>query len=174
MITRIKNHPRITALVLMLIVAIPLALSPIGVMPINPIGEERIIVMDGIFSYDIQYMQVTFEALGEDGRAIYSTFHIFDCLFALTYCLLMMALLKPLCKGKSKWIGIVFPIIPAVFDCAENVFIEIASSQYPLVSESVANAATFFSSLKWIAVFLWLAVFMILAVDKRMHSSKLT
>ena len=47
--------------------------------------------MDGVFSYNVAYVEDVFERLGSDGRHIYLIFHIFDCVFAFSYCLLMMA-----------------------------------------------------------------------------------
>jgi len=73
----IKSYPRISALALMLAVAIPMMLTPIGYLAINPIvvDGERVIVMDGLLSYDADYVYEVFDRLGVEGRNMYFVFH---------------------------------------------------------------------------------------------------
>jgi hypothetical protein len=151
----------------MLVVAIPLMLSPIGVFPINPISDERIIVMDGVFSYDANLVNDVFERLGNGGRRIYTIFHIFDCVFALSYCLLMMALLRPITAKSKKWIWIMFPILPAAFDCIENILIQIMSFQFPSINHNFVCSVSVISSLKWFAILLWLIVFVVMVAIRK-------
>jgi hypothetical protein len=139
-------------------------LSPIGAVPIHPLSSERIIVMDGLFTYDSSYIKDIFNKLGADGMEIYRTFHVFDSVFALSYCLLAMALLKPFTPKKAKWMWIVFPVLPTFFDCMENLVIEIASLQFPMISQRVATLAAVFSSMKWCALGLWFSVFLVMII----------
>ena len=172
MITRIKKHPRISAMILMLIVAIPLMLSPIGALPLNPISDERIIVMDGLFSYDSELTFDVFNELGEEGRTTYFVFHIFDCVFALTYCIVMMTMLKPLCSPKIRWLGVALPMLPALFDLSENILIEIISSRFPDINHGLVGATSIISSMKWCAVILWFAAFIFLLIKKRFAKAR--
>jgi hypothetical protein len=151
----------------MLAVAIPLMLSPIGVFPLNPISDERIIVMDGVFSYDDAFVNDVFTRLGQDGRSTYFVFHIFDCVFALSYCLLMMALLKPITPKNKKWVWLVFPILPALFDCIENTLIQIMSFQFPAINYDFVRLSSFVSSLKWCAIILWLIILVVIAAMRK-------
>jgi len=166
LIQLIKHHPRISALILMLVVAIPMMLSPIGYLAINPIIEngERIVVMDGLLFYDADYVYEVFDRLGVEGRNMYFVFHIFDNIFAITYAILFMTLLKPIAVVGKKWLWIVFPILPAAFDIIENTLIQIMSFQFPYINESVAWTASLFTSMKYGALILWGLVFITMVV----------
>jgi len=162
----VKRYPRVFALVLMLSVAIPMMLSPIGYLAINPIieNDERIIVMDGLFSYDANYVYEVFYKLGVEGRNTYFIFHIFDNIFAITYCILLMTLLKPVTKWNKKWIWIVFSVLPAAFDLIENTLIQIMSFQFPYINQSIAWAASLFTSMKYGALIAWVIAFVTMVV----------
>jgi len=165
MIPYIKKHPIVFALIFVLAVAIPLMLSPVGALAVNPIAAERVIVMDGRFSYDVAVVYDVFTQLGEQGRNIYFVFHIFDNVFALSYALLMMAMLRPF--ALKKWVWIVFPILPAAFDVIENTLIQIMSFQFPAINHTLASTASVFTSMKWSAFALYLIVFAAMAVITR-------
>jgi len=165
MITLIKKYPRISALIFMLAVATPLMLSPLGALALSPIGAERLMVMDGLFCYSAEYVSYIFERLGPDGRLLYLIFHMFDCLFALSYALLMRTLIKPLAKARWQWL--VLPVLPAAFDVIENILIQVMSAQFPAISPMLAQTTSVVTSLKWLGFLVFVAAFVVLLVQKR-------
>ena len=152
----IRRHPIRLSFLLMLLVALPLMLSPIGYFPIHPLDEERIIVMDGRFSYDLSVVEQVFARLGAEGMAIYARFHIGDCLFAVAYGLFGFAVAKAHLWKRSRPYCILISALPSVFDISENISIRVLAAQYPDLRSVPILAASTFSSLKWIALALWL------------------
>ncbi|MCL2530531.1 MAG: HAD family hydrolase [Oscillospiraceae bacterium] len=175
--TLIKTYPSTTALLCMLAVAVPLMLSPIGALAINPIGGQRIMVMDGMLWYNAEYISEVFTQLGAHGRQVYLIFHVFDCLFAVTYAALLMTILKPLARAKWQWL---LPIVPAVFDITENTLIQIMSAQHPAFwrefcsnTPLLASIAPVFTLLKWLGFLACLVMIVVLLVQKRKRPRKL-
>lgn len=152
----IRRHPICLSFLLMLLVALPLMLSPIGYFPIHPLGGERIIVMDGLFSYDMSGVEQVFARLGAEGIAIYARFHIGDCLFAIAYGLFGFAVAKTHIGKRSRLYCILISALPSVFDISENIAIRVLAAQYPELRNAPVLAASTFSSLKWMALVLWL------------------
>lgn len=152
----IFRHPILFFLLLTLVIAFPLMISPIGYFPIHSIGEERVIVMDGLFSYDMSAVENVFARLGAEGMTIYARFHIGDCLFAAAYGLFGFAVAKTHIWKRSRLYCILVSTWPSVFDISENISIRILAAQYPELRSATVFAASAFSSLKWIALALWL------------------
>ena len=152
----IYRHPILSSLLLALGIAFPLMLSPIGYFPVNPIGGERLIVMDGLFSYDMPAVKNVFAQLGAEGMGIYGRFHIGDCLFAAAYGLFGFAVAKTQLWKRSRRYCVLISALPSVFDIAENISIRILAAQCPQLHAAAVFAASTFSSLKWIVLALWL------------------
>lgn len=147
-------------------VALPLSISPIGALAINPLSDTPIMVMDAALFYDVSYVNDIFAQLGERGMEIYRTFHIFDCLFAVLYGLFFSVCLRPLLVKKQRWIAYCIGILPAIMDICENTTVDIMSMQYPNISAGLADTAAVFSGLKWLGIIVWLAVLIVLSVRK--------
>jgi len=159
-----------SALAFVLAVATPLMLSPLGALALNPFGGERIMVMDGLLWYSADYIYSVFEQLGPDGRMVYLIFHIFDYVFAFSYALLMMTLIKPLAKAKWQWL--VFPILPAIFDVIENTLIQVMSAQFPNINQALAQTTSVITSLKWLSFLLFIVAFVVLLVIKKKNKRR--
>lgn len=150
----VRRHPIRISFLLMLLVALPLMLSPIGYFPIRPMSGERIIVMDGRFSYDMPAVEHVFAQLGADGMAIYAMFHIGDCLFAAAYGLFGFAVAKAHLWKRSRLYCMLVSALPPVFDIAENISIRVL-------------AASACSGLKRIVLALWLVSVLAAALPDR-------
>ena len=103
-------------------------ISPIGYFPIHSIGEERVIVMDGLFSYDMSAVENVFARLGAEGMTIYARFHIGDCLFAAAYGLFGFTVAKTHIWKRSRLYCILVSTLPSVFDISENISIRILAA----------------------------------------------
>lgn len=125
---------------------------------------ESINVMDGEWFYKASYVNDTLGSLGISGRAEYTVFHIVDYFFLVSYCLVMMSLTKLVAPKKAKWMWVVFPLLPALFDLVENTLIEIASAAYPAVSYGFAQTIAVFTTLKWSLGVVWFLIFTVLLI----------
>lgn len=123
-------------------------------------------VMDGRFSYKYQEVEAILRALGETGRKQYTVFHIVDYFFLASYCLTMMSLTKLVVPKKLKWAWVVFPLIPAVLDAAENTLIEIAIARFPSVNVGLNQAISIFTTAKWTSGYIWFGVFIAFVIFK--------
>ncbi len=134
----------------------------------TPLGTvaagKNIELMDGKWFYPKSYVMETLTALGEQGRAEYTTFHIIDFFFLASYCLVMMSLTKLVAPAKMRWAWVVFPLIPATFDLVENTMIEVAIASFPNVSNGLSSAISIFTTIKWSTGILWFAVFNVLLI----------
>lgn len=173
----IKTHYNaaliIGAFLLTMTVALPLSMSPIGALALNPLRDTPIMVMDAALFYDVAYVNDIFAQLGEHGMEIYRTFHIFDCIFAVLYGLFFSVCLRPLLSKKHRWIAYCIGVFPAIMDICENITIDIISTQYPNISASLADATAVFSGLKWLGIIAWLAVLIILSIRKLVAKKQL-
>jgi hypothetical protein len=127
-------------------------------------GGGNIKVMDGLFHYNYTYVKETLGLLGSSGRAEYTTFHILDYFFLVSYCLVMISITKPIVSKKVKWISIAIPLLPATADIIENTLIEIASSNYPSISDSFCKTISIFTTIKWSLGLLWFVMYCVLII----------
>lgn len=132
--------------------------TPVGSVPIN--GQQAQI-LDGRFYYNWRCVGETLSALGDTGRKQYAVFHALDYVFLLSYGLVMMELTR-LLAPKMKWLWISAPLLPAVFDIAENTLIRIASASYPDIPIILSKSASFCTTAKWSLGILWFVIFLIL------------
>ena len=107
------------------------------------------------FGYDVDTVTGYLAALGADGRGDLRVLHAVDMLFAATYCLAMMATLRPVSPWRWLWLAV--PIVPAAADVVENVLLEVLSARYPAVSPGLVRVASAATVLKWSGTVLWLA-----------------
>ncbi|WP_052467102.1 hypothetical protein [Psychroserpens damuponensis] len=104
--------------------------------------------------YNLDYVNILFRTLGENGREIYLTNQIpvdmiYPLLFALTYSLLLAYFLKKLNKLKSPFTFLcLLPIIAGITDYLENIGIITMLNSYPNLTKNLVNTTNTFSLIK--------------------------
>ena len=104
--------------------------------------------------YDLEYINMLFETLGENGRKVYLTNQlpvdmIYPFLFGVSYCLLIGYFLKKLNKLDSVFFYLCFlPLIAGIADYAENFGILTLLNNFPDFSPITAKVTNVFSVIK--------------------------
>jgi len=104
--------------------------------------------------YDLNYVNKLFISLGENGRETYLTDQIpvdmfYPFLFGISYCLILVYLLKKLDKHNTSLIYLyLLPIIAGIADYLENFGIMKMLNNYPDLTETTVNTTNIFSILK--------------------------
>ncbi|WP_198931806.1 hypothetical protein [Labilibacter marinus] len=104
--------------------------------------------------YDINYILSLMESLGEDGRINYLVVQlridmIYPLLFAVSYSLMMMYLLKQIGKDKSFLFYLcTLPILAGLADYSENFGIITIIKSYPDITTMAAQMTNVFSIVK--------------------------
>ena len=123
--------------------------------------------------YDADYVNKLFETLGANGRHAYLYNQIpadmfFPGLYAVTFCLLFIWLLKKINRHKSPvFYFSLLPLMSGISDYIENIGIITLLKEYPNISEetvSVANTFTMFKSASTTFYFFALIVVIIVFV----------
>ncbi|MDM9631505.1 hypothetical protein [Robiginitalea aurantiaca] len=104
--------------------------------------------------YDLEYINMLFGTLGENGRQVYLTNQlpvdmIYPFLFGISYCLLIGFFLKKLNKLDSFFFYLCFlPLIAGIADYIENFGIITMLYNFPDFSPFTAKVTTVFSVVK--------------------------
>ncbi len=104
--------------------------------------------------YDLEYINMLFETLGENGRQVYLTNQlpvdmIYPFLFGISYCLLIGFFLKKLNKLDSFFFYLCFlPLIAGIADYIENFGIFTMLYNFPDFSPFTAKVTNVFSVVK--------------------------
>lgn len=145
--------------VFMLTVTIPKVMSFAGEMK----------VMDMLPSgYNFQYVSSLLNTLGEEGRKLYlfrqiPADMIYPALFGISYCVLLLYLLKKLNKLNSPLIYLgLLPLIGGFFDYLENLGIIIMLSNFPDISENLVSLISDFTITKSVATTVYFIVLLIM------------
>jgi hypothetical protein len=106
------------------------------------------------FGYSFDHANNLLTNLGAEGRDLYLSLQlpadfIYPGLFAVTYALILVWLLKKLVKPESKlFYAAVIPVFAGVFDYLENIFIIKMIHSYPNLDNSLVTIASTFTLLK--------------------------
>jgi hypothetical protein len=97
--------------------------------------------------YSVETFTRDLTSLGEEGRAIYQNFMLLDIFFPLIYGLTFASLIFLVFRAKQNWLAWLFlgPLITAVADYLENIFIAISFARFPTsnpLAVSIASGAT--------------------------------
>ena len=131
--------------VLMLVITIPKVMhfaNGIKILDMLPAG------------YDFEYVKTLLIALGEEGRNAYLFRQIpldmfYPFLFAISYSLLLVFLLKKLDKTETRWFYLAYlPFVAGLSDYAENLGIISLLNQFPAISETTVQITNVFSLVK--------------------------
>ncbi|MEN2284486.1 hypothetical protein AAGF08_20240 [Algoriphagus sp. SE2] len=134
--------------------------------------------------YDLEYINMLFETLGENGRQVYLTNQlpvdmIYPFLFGVSYCLLVGYFLNKLNKLDSVFFYLCFlPLIAGIADYAENFGIFTMLKNFPDLSPITAKVTNVFSVVKsmtttvfFVALILTLLMFGIKKIKERRKTS---
>jgi len=126
--------------------------------------------LDLMFSYSPEQVYTNLAQLGEVGRKtrilVSSTL---DTAYPLVYSMLFAVLITLLTRFLGwthkvwKWLALL-PFVILAFDLSENLSINVMAFRYPERMAALAQAASLFTSLKWIFVDLVLGALAILAL----------
>jgi len=126
--------------------------------------------LDLMFSYSPEQVYANLAQLGEAGRKtrilVSSTL---DTAYPLVYSMLFAVLITLLTRFLGltpkvwKWLALL-PFVILAFDLSENLSINVMAFRYPDTLTALAQAASLFTSLKWIFVGLVLVSLVVLAL----------
>jgi len=150
-----KNAGGRTVLILFLLANIIYALMLIITIPgvVSFSGGMKLLDMMPM-GYDAAYVNLLFNALGEQGRHAYlfnqiPVDMIYPGLFGLSNCLIIAYILKKLGKFDGSLFYFCFvPIFAGLFDYGENIGIITLLMSYPKISDLMAQTTNVFSLLK--------------------------
>jgi hypothetical protein len=112
------------------------------------------------FAYSRQKVFSMLEAYGEVGRNFYLTIEltadlIYPLIYTLLLCMLIVFLFEKLNAGAVLISRILLlPLLALVFDYLENIMLIMMLQLYPATDGTLALAASFFTSAKWVAALL--------------------
>lgn len=159
---------------LALIFAAYLSTAGFGQLPI--LAEKT---MDPLFSYPAATIFEYLAAQGQNGRAAYLLLHAVDYLFLLCFYPFLSSLLfraTRACNINSPFsYSYILPLIAALFDLSENLFIDILILRYPVQLVVPASIASFSTSAKFTLLygtFVLLLVFLTVWIFSRIRLKK--
>lgn len=147
-------RPAVLWSLLLIYMAMGFWVMPRAAAKIEPYSREMQ-VLDMELSYTLEQVQLLFEVLGEEGRAVYRSFELTeDFFYPLSYGLLLSLGIvfffrKSFPKIPQLSLLGIFPLIAMGFDYAENFMIVSMLSAYPQISEQTVSLASSATTLKW-------------------------
>lgn len=118
--------------------------------------------------YDLAYVKLLMDALGETGQHYYLFRQlpvdlVFPFFFAISNCMIMGWFLKKLNKLDTNWNLVCYlPIIAGIFDYAENFSIISLINNYPEINKTTVLVSNLFSVLKSSVTTIALTVLMVI------------
>jgi hypothetical protein len=106
------------------------------------------------FGYSFEHANSLLANLGLEGRGLYLSLQlpidfIYPALFAITYALILVWLLKKLVQPGSKlFYAAIIPVLAGLFDYLENLSIIKMINSYPNLDDSVVAMASIFTLIK--------------------------
>ncbi len=132
------------------------------VFPALPVGGEMLDVRTGYTDADVV---AAMEGYGEQGRRVYAwSSALLDTLLPVLYVSLLAGLLYRLRPSAATWRLAFLPVAAGVLDLCENVLVIVMLNRFPDVSASLATTASFFTSVKWYAMWLSMVLVLVFAV----------
>jgi hypothetical protein len=124
-------------------------------------------LLDMQFHYNSYTVYQTFANLQDTGRRAYRNFLLLDYCFILFFLVVMAAItLKLTVPGSFRTIMLGIAISRAILDILENSFLLGLLHSYPQQHNLVATLCSWFTTFKFIALYLWLAIVVFLLIKK--------
>ncbi|MDY6915099.1 MAG: hypothetical protein SVM86_02110, partial [Candidatus Cloacimonadota bacterium] len=119
------------------------------------------------FRYNSHTVYQTFANLQDAGRRAYRNFLLLDYCFILFFLVVMAAItLKLTIPGSFRTIVLGMVVMRAVLDVLENSILIGLLHSYPQQHSFWANLCSWFTTFKFIALYLWLAAVVFLLIRK--------
>lgn len=124
--------------------------------------------LDMMYSYSVGQVYNLLDMLGGAGRRLYIIFLATDLIFITTFLLLQMILLSFLihkARLNPNWQLLnLLPVLRAMCDLLENIFIVRMIVSYPIRLELIAGIASKVTSIKWVTMVLIVTAAVILTI----------
>lgn len=131
-------------------------LFPLLIFPWMGFGDEQ--PMDRSWSYSARQVYAYLDALGAAGRSEYLRWALSaDLVFPVIYSFMLFLALTLACRrttGCRGWIrkGRYLPLLIIVADWSENVSLAVVAYRYPERLDVMAQAASLFTTTKWMLI----------------------
>ncbi len=125
---------------------------------INKPHNYNPVVLDMNFSYSYLDVKNYFTAYTELDRIKYLYMEIVDMFYPIVYSFLLLGLLYKLFKNK---LIIIVPLVAALFDYIENIFLLYYNLYFPDILAETVRISSIFTSLKWLFILLSLFILII-------------
>jgi hypothetical protein len=114
-------------------------------------------LLDMRFHYNHETVRQTFEQIGEGGRKAYQRFLLLDFIFIICFFIVMLTITDAVFVD-SYYRGIIYIlcILRALFDISENLLLLHMLAKYPVFNEALASICSWFTTLKFIVLYIWL------------------
>lgn len=114
------------------------------------------------FHYSVEQMTKVLEQIGYGGRTIYQRYLILDCFFTLFFLIVMLTITTSLVTGKvAVLFMIAVSLFRAVFDLLENLLLLRVFSYYPAVNTLIIKLCSWFTTIKFLWLYVWIAALIV-------------
>ncbi len=114
-------------------------------------------IPDMRFHYSAEQITNDFERIGNAGRTIYQKYLYLDFVFIICFIILMLTISNSL-FSRTIIRNFLFAIciLRALFDILENSFLLSVLKNYPSINKSVISVCSYFTSFKFIMLYIWI------------------
>jgi hypothetical protein len=114
-------------------------------------------LLDMCFHYSSETVKQTFEQISEGGRKAYQKYLVLDFIFIVCFLITMITISDAVLV--SPHIRTFFYIVcglRALFDVFENILLLCMLGQYPVFNNTLATICSWFTTFKFIMLYIWL------------------
>lgn len=130
-------------------------------------------LLDMRFHYSIETVKQTFKQISKGGRIAYQKYLVLDFIFIVFFLVTMITLSDAILV--SPYVRAILYIVcglRALFDVFENIFLLRLLGQYPVFDETLATICSWFTTFKFIMLYIWLLSIVMQAVVCGINSLK--
>lgn len=114
-------------------------------------------LLDMRFHYSCETVRKTFEQINRGGRAAYQKFLLLDFVFIACFLITMAAVSEALpVSPQLRTFLYILCVLRALLDVFENILLLHMLGQYPVFSKTSATLCSWFTTFKFIMLYLWL------------------
>lgn len=119
-------------------------------------------IPDMKFHYSVEQITHDFERIGNAGRMIYQRYLYLDFIFIICFIILMLTISNSL-FSRTAIHNFLFAvcILRALFDILENSFLLSVLKNYPSINKSAISVCSYFTTFKFIMLYIWIFVLII-------------
>ncbi|WMJ89344.1 hypothetical protein [Anaerocolumna sp. MB42-C2] len=114
-------------------------------------------LLDMRFHYSSETVKQTFEQIQKGGRIAYQKYLVLDFIFILCFLITMVTLSDAVhMSPEIKTFLYILCVLRALFDVFENILLLHMLKQYPVFSKITATICSWFTTLKFVMLYIWL------------------